>query len=177
MDYIYLQKNTDMKQISTVLLMLCGMLLTACDGLNEIDGTIVDWAPVDIYIYAEDADGNSIIQPDMPGMTITFRRETYTVTDWESARDEKITKAYLARMYGFVAETCPEDSTVYRLYFGEIDGAADMDEDIVLTWPDGSTDIIHYHCSDHNERKLRCNRSWKLNGQKHQGSSFHFTGK
>ena len=47
-----------------------------------------------------------------------------------------------------------------------------------LSWPDGSTDVIHYHCSDHREGKNpRCNRSWKLNGQPHEGSHFHFTGK
>lgn len=165
------------KKISLyVLAAICSILFIGCD--KEKEGYIVDWAPVEIHIYAQDSNGNSIIQPEMPGMTITFQGETYTVTDWESARDEMRTKAYLARMYGFVAETCPEDSTKYRLYFGEIDGAADMDEDLVLTWPDGSKDTIHYHCSDHKEGKNpTCNRSWKLNGQKHEGHIFRFTGK
>lgn len=68
--------------------------------------------------------------------------------------------------------------TVYRLVFGEIDGAADMDEDIVLNWPDGSKDVTHYHCSDHREgRHPKCNRSWELNGSEHEGNTFRFSGK
>ena len=67
---------------------------------------------------------------------------------------------------------------VYYLVFGEIDGASDMDEDIVLCWPDGSKDEIHYHCSDHRIwPEPKCNRSWKLNGENHEGNVFQFVGK
>lgn len=156
-------------------LMLCA-LFTACE--NDY---IVDWAPVEIRIYATDADGNSIIQPDMPGMTLTFKGETYTVRDWNERYSNIPTRAYLAIIYGLFAEPVTDNdthSTTYRLYFGEIDGADDMDEDIILRWPDGSTDTIHYHCSNHREgRNPRCDRSWKLNGHKHSGSEFRFTGK
>ena len=68
--------------------------------------------------------------------------------------------------------------TLYRLNFGEIDGADDMDEDILLQWPDGSRDVIHYHCGNHRYGKnFGCDRSWKLNGEPHDGSLFTFTGK
>lgn len=141
------------------------------------DDRIVDWAPVNIYIYATDSAGQSIIRPDMPGMTLTFKGETYHVKDAQAYYDSIRTRAYLAVMYGLYAEAV--DTTAnpkeYRLCFGEIDGAADMDEDITLNWPDGSTDVIHYHCSDHNERKLSVKRSWKLNGKEHSGSTFHFS--
>lgn len=161
-----------------VLLAFCGVLLTGCEEVNNGDW-IVDWAPVNIYIYADDADGNSIIRPDMPGMELTFKGDTYTVKDWSKRYEEKtLTRAYLAVLYGLYAQPLANDSTKYRLYFGEIDGAADMDEDFVLTWPDGSKDIIHYHCSDHKGGKNpKCNRSWKLNGQNHTGNEFRFTGK
>ena len=153
-------------------------LLAGCEN-NDTNGYIVDWSPVNIYIYATDADGKSIIQPDMPGMSLTFKGQTYTVMDW-SQRDSIHTRAYLAIMYGLFAQ--PVDTTAYppeyRLYFGEIDGAADMDEDIILKWPDGTVDAIHYHCSDHKEsRPPKCNRSWKLNGETHEGSEFRFSGK
>ena len=156
-----------------VLSALFSFLLIGCEN-NE--SYIVDWYPVEIYIYADDAEGNSIIQPEMPGMSLTFKGETYTVKDWKKRDEELQTRAYLARLYGLYAQNYSADTTAYRLYFGEIDGAADMDEDIVLTRPDGSKDVIHYHCSDHKEGKNpKCNRSWKLNGQKHSGSEFHFT--
>lgn len=154
-------------------LALCG-----CDD-PIIDNPIVDWTPVNIYIYATDSQGHSIIQPDMPGMTLTFQGKTYTVKDKDAYYDSIRTKAYLAVMRGLLAE--PVDTTAnpkeYRLYFGEIDGALDMDEDITLSWPNGTTDVIHYHCSDHNERKITVKRSWKLNGKNHDGGVFHFTNK
>lgn len=173
------------------LALLLSFLLTGCEGINN--DIIVDWSPVELYIYATGNDGESIIRPDMPGMTLTFRGETYTVKDWNERYDRIVgshryphndsimtTKAYLAVLYGLFAQPYTEgnDETQYRLYFGEIDGAEDMDEDIILKWPDGSTDTIHYHCSDHREgRNPKCDRSWKLNGNKHQGNIFNFSGK
>ena len=150
---------------------LLGILMCGCDN----DGYIVDWSPVNIYIYATDSVGNSIIQPDMPGMSLTYKGETYTVKDY----NEIHTRAYLAILYGLYAQKDYDTySTGYRLVFGEIDDAADMDEDITLNWPDGSTDVIHYHCSDHREGKHpSCDRSWKLNGKKHDSGVFYFTGK
>lgn len=161
-----------------VLVAIFSCIITGCEIVSP-GLYIVDWTPVDLYIYAEDANGNSIVSPDMPGMKLTFKGETFTVRDKDQVMDSMRTRAYMATLFGLCAERYSEtDSTAYRLYFGEIDGAADMDEDIVLNWPDGSTDVIHYHCSDHREGKNpKCNRSWKLNGQKHAGTVFHFTGK
>lgn len=115
----------------------------------------------------------------MPGMTLTYKGETYTVKDWNEKYNEVQTRAYLARLYGLYAQKDYDTYPVqYRLEFGEIDGAADMDEDIILNWPDGSTDTIHYHCSDHKEGKNpKCKRSWKLNGKPNDGNYFRFTGK
>jgi hypothetical protein len=154
--------------------MILSAMLTAGCGMME-----VDWAPVEIYIEAVDAEGNSIISPHMPGMTLTFKGKTYTVRD-AGAPMELQTRTYGAIMSGLVAR--PMDETdgqvVYHLVFGEIDGAADMDEDIRLNWPDGSEDVIHYHCSNHREwPSLDCKRSWKLNGKKHDGCVFRFSGK
>lgn len=153
-------------------------LFNAGCSLDINEGYEVDWAPVYLYIYATDVNNNSIIEPDMPGMTLEFKDETYTVQDWSEIGNKTSTRAYLARLYGLFAQPGPlygaPDGT-YRLVFGEIDGAADMDEDITLTWPDGSIDIIHYHCSNHKEgSNPTCDRSWKLNGKRHDGSEFGF---
>ena len=166
-----------MRRLFYYAICLAGLLaVTSCDD-GSVD-LIVDWAPVNVTIEASDADGHSIISPDMPGMTLTFKGVTYTVKE-TADHAQTVTKAYLAVMHGLLA--VPQDvegETVYRLVFGEIDGAADMDEDIVLNWPDGSQDIIHYHCSDHKEgRHPTCDRSWKLNGVKYEGDTFRFSGK
>ncbi|MBO4340308.1 MAG: hypothetical protein J5835_02620 [Bacteroidales bacterium] len=164
--------------------LLCGILvlmgLVSFSSCVDNNGYIVDWAPVEITIAAFDADGNSIISPEMPGMSLTFKGETYTVKEWGSQYEPE-SKAYLAIMAGLLAKPIQGEGGQcegYQLWFGEIDGAADMDEDIVLNWPDGSRDVIHYHCSDHREwPSPKCNRSWKLNGGKHGSSHFEFNGK
>ena len=167
-----------MRKILIALLTFTTVVTTGSEKILG-GGWIVDWAPVNVIIEAVDTDGNSIISPDMPGMTLTFKDVTYTVKSVEKP-EEGQTKAYLAIMEGLIAQPAMEvdGKTIYRLVFGEIDGAADMDEDLILSWPDGSKDVIHYHCSDHKEgRNPKCNRSWKLNGEKHEGNTFRFSGK
>lgn len=165
-----------MKPLRLLPLFLLLLVTGSCEVIPD-DGWIVDWYPVDVIIEAVDAGGNSIISPDMPGMSLTFKGETYTVKT-RQPEYELPTKAYLAIMYGLIATPWvvdEEGNQQYRLVFGEIDGAKDMDEDLILNWPDGSKDVIHYHCSDHREgRNPRCNRSWKLNGKEHDGVVFKF---
>ena len=171
-----------MKRILSILTLMGTMLgVCACDKLLTGEDYIVDWTPVTINIVATDAAGNSIISPDMPGMSLSFKGKTYTVRPWEEYAMAP-TKAYMAVLRGLFAKQETENGvTEYILWFGEIDGAADMDEDIVLSWPDGSTDSIHYHCSDHKEGKHpSCKRSWKINGTEFEGSTdptFIFSGK
>lgn len=166
-----------MKKILLSMLLLTAAVATGCEMLGG--GLIVDWTPVELFIEAVDADGKSIISPEMPGMTLTYKGETYTVQD-PKMRESAPTRAYLAILYGLVARPVnqADQNSEYHLCFGEIDGAADMDEDILLHWPDGSEDVIHYHCSNHREwPEPKCNRNWKLNGEKHDGNTFRFTGK
>lgn len=91
------------------------------------------------------------------------------------------TRAYLPTMRGlqlikksFVHPLETKDG--YALYFGEIDGALDMDEDLVLQWPDGRKNIIHYHCSDHQAKKnkITVNRWFSLDGKKTESCQFEF---
>ena len=165
-----------MKPLRLLPLFLLLLVTGSCEVIPD-DGWLVDWSPVDVIIEAVDAGGNSIISPDMPGMSLTFKGETYTVKT-RQPEYELPRKAYLAIMYGLIATPWvvdEEGNQQYRLVFGEIDGAKDMDEDLILNWPDGSKDVIHYHCSDHREgRNPRCNRSWKLNGKEHDGVVFKF---
>lgn len=135
--------------------------MTGCD--NDV---MVDWGPVDVVIYADDAQGNDIIKADMPGTTLTFMGKSYSVTSQ--------TRAYKPNFQGLVFVQ-GDSLSKNCLWFGEIDGAADMDEDMVLTWSDGSKNVIHYHCSDHKEgRRSSCKRSWKLDGASHKDGVFHF---
>lgn len=154
-----------------IILLSC---ILAVAGCNVIGGYCVDWAPVNITIQAYNTDGNSIISPEMPGMTLTFKGETYTVQ--KSQYEQIQTKTYASYLSGLIAYQIADG--VYELWFGEIDGGADMDEDILLHWPDGSEDVIHYHCSNHIEwPSPSCKRSWKLNGKKQERCNFIFYNK
>lgn len=146
----------------------------AVSSCNDDEGNyIVDWAPVNLYIYAKDANGNDLVKKDMEGMTLTFKGETYAVTTRPS------TRYYATHMNGLVFQEGKEYSksttAPNRLVFGEIDGSADMDEVFVLMWPDGSKNIIQYHCSNHEGgSNPSCKRIWKLDGKSHEGSEFKF---
>lgn len=191
-----------MKTLRFPFILICLLMSTnmwmSCDNLDPFntipDDVIVDWSPVEINISVKDASGNDLLDTlsthcVIESLTATFRGETYTVrTD---CYDEKgnyvfpiptVTRAYMPRWYGLCLthqekiwdgyRWNTQDMKNFMLYFGEIDGADDMDEDIVLTFPSGEKHVIHYHCSDHNEHKLKCNRWFSLDGKKSESSTF-----
>jgi len=157
-----------------IALLVACLTWSSCDNNN--DNLVVDWVPVTLHIFIHDAQGNNLAQPEMPGLTLSFQGTTY---DLQSASDRVSSRAIMPRFEGFYYE--PEDSSLStynypaHLCFGELDGAADMDEDLILTWPDGSKTTIHYHCSKHNERKLSCKRYWKVDGVKQDSNLVYLT--
>ena len=167
-----------------IYLCIAAVMLVGCDKEELPDDIIVDWTPVYIVIHAVDSDGNDIIKEDMPDMTLTFRDETYHVDNLY----ETTTRAIAPRFWGLYfirANDVDGRSNPYGVYnpsqqnclvFGELDGSKDMDEDILLTWPDGSKNTIHYHCSDHkvSRKEISCKRTWKLDGKSHEGYVFEF---
>ena len=162
--------------------LLAGLILlmsvSACDD-NE--GRIVDWAPVSISLTVTDSNnGSDLLNPQnnsniLDGTSLTFKEKTYEVS-YDFINHFEGSKAYMPTMYGLQFDTVRTNGNVLcRLLFGEIDGGADMDEDLVINWGDGTTDVINYKCSNHNERKLSCKREWKVNGKKIGGEVRQFT--
>ncbi len=162
--------------------LLAGLILlmsvSACDDDNN-GGVIVDWAPVGISITATDSNGNDLLNPQsnssiLDGTSLTFKEKTYEVS-YDFMNHFEGAKAYMPHMYGLQLDTVRTNgNTLCRMLFGEIDGGADMNEDLVINWGDGTSDVINYHCWKHNERKLSCNREWKVNGKKVEGDSGSF---
>lgn len=167
-----------MKQYS--LSILFTILTLICVGCNNplIEPMIVDWAPVNLYFYVEDPAGNDLLHDSISDVTLEFKGEVYHLP----SSTERTQTAYMPHMYGlrFQAKNTEylNPTNMNRLIFGEIDGAATMDEDIIITWPDGSKNTIHYHCSDHVEwPEIDCKREWKLDGEVHDGNYFEFVKK
>lgn len=179
--------------LTAATLLVALLSFISCENGNDNDEDeywIVDWSPVTLLINVQDVAGSNLLDPDNPaniidGTSITFQGKTYEACrDWYDSQmpfSMPETKAYLSTLYGLYLYqsnwSLPEcTDTVFSLYFGEIDGADDMDEDLVITWPDKTTDIIHYHCSDHkNNKSASCNRYYKLNGKKQDSSTFTIT--
>ena len=170
-----------------ILSLLAAILLTACNPFenSHTDTPIVDWYPVNVFITVHDSAGNDLLDPTregafVHGTVLTFLGQKYGVESNLNYASVSMapTKAYLARMrglllnYGEVAYSETEKRTCYYLSFGEIDGAKDFDDDLLIKWPDGSEDVIHYYCADHKVEKQKdgtwlidCKRSWQLNKQ------------
>lgn len=177
--------------VSFVLAILLTVSFTGCEKLGGNGGGgdwIVDWVPVSLFLRVVDEGGRDLLDPENPnnlidGTSITFKGNTYSASrQWyEAGRPYEMpaTKAILAQLYGLFLVNgemffMNSNTAGFSLFFGEIDGARDMDEDLVVTLPNGMTGTIHYHCSNHNERKLSCDRSWKFNDAKHEGNIFTF---
>lgn len=152
----------------------------------------VDWAPVVMDFFVRDQYGNDLLNPEYPdniieGSTITFQgikysasTEMYNQYIRDEVADVPQTKAYLPRMDGFVLMngemTGNGNVSGFFMRFGEIDGAADMDEILSIRWADGTRDEIRYVCSNHKEgRNPTCNRSYYLNGEKVNSPRFILT--
>lgn len=177
--------------MSFVLAILLTVSFTGCEKLGGNGGGgdwIVDWVPVSLFLRVVDEGGKDLLDPENPnnlidGTSITFKGNTYSASrQWyEAGRPYEMpaTKAILAQLYGLFLVNgemffMNSNTAGFSLFFGEIDGARDMDEDLMVNLPNGMTGTIHYHCSNHNERKLSCDRSWKFNGAKHEGNIFTF---
>ena len=163
---------------------VCSFASCSSDDDDDTDYD-VDWYPVELYITVKDMYGNDLLDTLSNSsvaetMTATFQGETYHLR--KGYIDETgmpipyaaTTRLYLSTWYGFClvnhwlvwtnARWDYVKTDDFMIYVGEIDGAQDMDEDIVLTFPGGVTHTIHYHCSDH--KRLDCTRYFTLDGKR-----------
>ena len=144
-------------------LLLCAVALLTCGCKKPIfERPIVDWAPVVFGIIVEDSDGNDLLNPSSDNFLAS--RVEFDWCDktfvYDYSTTPPITRAYLAKL------TNPELRTQngrYMLCFGEIAGDKTHDEDLTISWPDGSVDIIHYH-NRVNHYTLKADRTFALNG-------------
>lgn len=163
-----------MKRLLGILLLALPLFAGSCSAEIIMDSKdyVTDWAPVTLCMLVCDEDGNGLVTPELEGVSISFNGKIYNVRTKADLEGERVPMFMAPQFYGlYIAEYQALDrfGNLHRhaLMFGEIDGAADMDEDLVLTWSDGSTNTIHYHCSEHTGGLYpNCTRYWLLNGVK-----------
>lgn len=177
--------------------MLCVALmgavtLTSCKDSDDDDDSdwITDWAPVELLFIVEDQSGNPWPTEQGIGalgdMKVEFDGKEYPLrfrwiekgfpfcsTEYDEGGASRMLmpkpfglQLFRSKWLDFV-HSYPE----YIFYWGQIDGAKDYDEDIVLTLPNGQVHNIHYHCSDHTSGKFAdCVRWFEYNGVRQNNS-------
>ena len=147
-----------------LVLIMSTVLMVSLTGCEIGEGVEVDWAPVSIFLRVVDAEGTDLLNPENPnnvidGTSIIFKGNTYNASrQWYETGNPfemPATKAIFAPLYGLFLVNGEmfsnhSETAGFSLFFGEIDGAIDMDEDLVVTLSNGMTGTIHYHCSNHN---------------------------
>ena len=136
-----------MKRILLFLQIAISLIITSCENM-QVDA---DAAPITLEIFVKDAEGNNLLDYDWllgKNVTATFKGETYDLQTEE-------TKAYMPHFYGF--KVTARDLGMY-LYFGELAGTEALNDDFVINWGDGSSDVITIY----NDCKTKLNGAYDI---------------
>ena len=121
-----------------------------------------DAMPVTLEIFVKDAEGNNLLDYgwlDGKNVTATFKGETYEL------QKDVPTRAYMPHFYVF--KVTGRDIGA-MLYFGELDGTHDMDDEFVINWGDGTFDtiVIYNDCRTTMNGGYDIKRHYVVNGVK-----------
>ena len=147
-----------MKRILIFLLIAISSVITSCENLQ----VEADAMPVTLEIFVKDAEGNNLLDYgwlDGKNVTATFKGETYEL------QKDVPTRAYMPHFYGFKV-TGQDLGTM--LYFGELDGTHDMNDEFVINWGDGTFDtiVIYNDCRTTMNGGYDIKRHYVVNGVK-----------
>ena len=147
-----------MKRIIFFLLIAISSVITSCESI----GVDADAMPVTLEIFVKDTEGNNLLDYgwlDGKNVTATFKGETYEL------QKDMPTRAYMPHFYGFKVTARDLGS---MLYFGELDGTHDMNDEFVINWGDGTFDtiVIYNDCRTTMNGGYDIKRHYVVNGVK-----------
>lgn len=147
-----------MKRILLFLLIAISSIITSCENM-QVDA---DAMPVTLEILVKDVEGNNLLDYgwlDGKNVTATFKGETYEL------QKDVPTRAYMPHFYGF--KVISRDPGM-MLYFGELDGTHDMNDEFVINWGDGTFDtiVIYNDCRTTMNGGYDIRRHYVVNGVK-----------
>lgn len=126
--------------------LLCVAGLTACDDSDNGGGDdmIWDFAPIELHIAVQDAQGNDLLNPETPGnISKQGIKAIYNGKTYEKDAPVIQTKDYLAHFNGL--QTMKFETGKYFLTFGEFNGDDTFDnEKVIIDWNDGTQDVITF---------------------------------
>ena len=147
-----------MKRILLFLLIVMSSVVTSCESI----GVDADAMPVTLEIFVKDTEGNNLLDYgwlDGKNVTASFRGETYEL------QKDVPTRAYMPHFYGFKVTGSDLGA---MLYFGELDGTHDMNDEFVINWDDGTFDtiVIYNDCRTTMNGGYDIKRHYVVNGVK-----------
>ena len=147
-----------MNRTLLLILTVLSFAFTSCENM-QVDA---DAMPVTLEIFVKDTEGNNLLDYgwlDGKNVTATFKGETYEL------QKDVPTRAYMPHFYGFKV-TGRDLGTM--LYFGELDGTHDMNDEFVINWGDGTFDtiVIYNDCRTTMNGGYDIKRHYVVNGVK-----------
>jgi hypothetical protein len=135
---------------------------------DDLDFMIIDWYPIEVEFFVENLDEsvnyvNGNFNDIIHTTTLTYKGETYSV------EDKKLSKDYMPIFEGLVIDSIDTQKKFFR--FGELSGSANYDDDFVINFADGTSDVIHFKRV--HKGGLNVDDSWTLNGEAHSGRFFY----
>ena len=156
---------------------------------NGQDDVIVDWAPLELFVYLSDADGNNLLDPeyehayDSANIVLTYEGKEYGVINYLTPIEPQVQPmAYLAVFDA--PYICHDTKGVARLTIGEWgrDGKWDM-ATVEVAWGDGTTDTFafshdftynpEYRNDEDNGWGFTFTTQYYLNGESHDGCMYY----
>ena len=158
---------------------------------NDDNGqdVIVDWAPLELFVYLSDADGNNLLDPeyehayDSANIVLTYEGKEYEVINYLTPNEPQAQPmAYLAVFDA--PYICHDTKGVARLTIGEWGRDEKWDMATVdVAWGDGTTDTFAFsHDFTYNpEYRNDADNGWGytfttqyyLNGETHDGCMYY----
>jgi len=147
-----------MKRIIFFLLIAISSVVISCENM-QVDA---DAMPITLEIFVKDTEGNNLLDYgwlDGKNVIATFKGETYEL------QKDVPTRAYMPHFYGFKVTGSDLGA---MLYFGELDGTHDMNDEFVINWGDGTFDtiVIYNDCRTTMNGGYDIKRHYVVNGVK-----------
>lgn len=181
-----------MKKFQYLALLLAAFMTISCETNNDDNrqnDVIIDWAPLELFVYLSDADGNNLLDPeyehayDSANIVLTYEGEEYEVINYLTPSEPKAQPMdYLAVFDS--PYICHDTKGVARLTIGEWgrDEKWDM-ATVEVAWGDGTTDTFafshdftynpEYRNDEDNGWGFTFTTQYYLNGESHDGCMYY----
>lgn len=147
-----------MKNYYYLFLMILAFAFNSCQKENNEEEVIIDWYPLEVTINLKNQKGENLANPQSQVFFAKNAKANFQGKDYQITYS--LQKAYYAPTEFYITQE-GENS---KIVFGEIMGHREYDDDITITWGNGTKDIIHLKRKI-NRKKIDADNIWSYNGK------------